>query len=613
MLRLAAPAALLALLVCAFLPAAAEAKTTYGEIVLEVEAAPQGTTAHGYSEYRFQIVNRSADRGHQVTLSLPHQSFGGRYDTSIRSVSQSVEVGAGQTVTVSLLCPPRPEVNGRGVAVTIDGQLKEEPVPLNVGAGYGSSGPSTLVLVSRRVLPGGDPFGPFGGGPGRGGGFGLPHVYFPTRSFGVMRADQVVTAWGANWLSYSRYDGIVVTAEDLDDLIRAGAAGQAVRTALWQYAETGGSLLIVGPGKVALPPGWSRYGEKRDGWATYRPGFGVCFVSPDREYQQWSRPGPGGPERWNEIERSWHETRNAWGRSGTLSDLNQSFPVVENLGVPVRGLFVLMILFSLTIGPLNLGLLARRKRKIWMLWTVPLISFCTCVAVFGYMVIAEGWQGHARTDSVTVLDQTGESPRAATLGRSGLYSPLTPGDGLRYSIATEVTALAVDRGSGGEGGGAPRTVEWGGDQHLARGWLTARVPSYFLLRKSEVRRERITISKGEDGKLTALNALGADVKALWYADEKGRLHSAGPVTAGAQATLAPSDKSLSTKGPGQLRERFYSKIGALPLRRAVPEEVLVPRTYLAELDASPFLEPGLRRARARGHRSVVIGILKEGD
>src|SRR5439155_282988 len=105
--------------------------------------------------------------------------------------------------------------------------------------------------------------------------------------------------------------------------------------------------------------------------------------------------------------------------------------------------FALMILFSLGIGPVNLWLLAHYKRKLWLLWTVPLISLCTCVAVFGYMVLAEGWQGHARIESVTILDQTEPEPRANTLGRCGLYSPITPGDGLRFSLATEITPLAL--------------------------------------------------------------------------------------------------------------------------------------------------------------------------
>ena len=72
-------------------------------------------------------------------------------------------------------------------------------------------------------------------------------------------------------------------------------------------------------------------------------------------------------------------------------DANRAFPVVEDIGVPVRGLLALMFLFALAIGPVNMFVLARKKRKLWLFWTVPVISFVTCLAVLGYM--AHGGHG----------------------------------------------------------------------------------------------------------------------------------------------------------------------------------------------------------------------------
>jgi hypothetical protein len=642
----------------AALAAPADAQVPFGEVVVSAEP-PQGNATHGYSEYRFQLVNRSNDRAYRVTLSLPHDSYAsGRYGTYLRSARQTAEVGPAQTVTLALLAPARPGITGSGVTVFIDGEQQEDRLRLDFVNyhsrgmyGPGGGGGDALVLASRRALPvGGTPdkrallAGSATIGlmqPGRQVWNGLvavavaeavpkpderflsvlsgrSNVYsFPGRGFPIFRADAPPATWSTNWLSYSRYDGIVLTAEDLDDLVRAGAAGHAVRSALWQYVETGGSLTVFGPGPVSLPTGWKRFPERSGDWAIYRGGFGECVVTSDRNFadwhdDHWERVGEErAAARWTKLEESWRQTGSVWSGSHGLSELNRDFPVVDDLGVPVRSLFVLMILFSLGIGPVNLWLLSRARRKLWLLWTVPLISLCTCVAVFGYMVLAEGWQGHARVESVTLLDQSDAEPRASTLGRCALYSPITPGDGLRFSLATEITPLALDRHDGGSG---PRTLEWAGDQHLARGWLTARVPAYFLLRKSEVRRERVTISKGPGGALTLLNALGADIRALWYADEKGRIYKSGPVSAGAQASLSATGSAVLPQPPNY-REKFYRAVSTgLGLgKKLPPEEVLTRRTYLAELDSTPFLETGLRGARVRPSRSLVLGVLPEAE
>ncbi len=77
---------------------------------------------------------------------------------------------------------------------------------------------------------------------------------------------------------------------------------------------------------------------------------------------------------------SWTQTAGPWqvGGSGhyrrSTYEANVKFPVIEDIGIPVKGLFLLMLLFVLAIGPINLMVLARKKRRIWLLWTTPVIS-----------------------------------------------------------------------------------------------------------------------------------------------------------------------------------------------------------------------------------------------
>ena len=233
------------------------------------------------------------------------------------------------------------------------------------------------------------------------------------------------------------------------------------------------------------------------------------------------------------------------------------------------------------------------------------------LAVFGYAMLAEGWRASIRAEVMTILDENAR--RATTVGLTAFYSPLTPSDGLRFSYDTEITPqLPVRYGyyafaSSGVTGGASRTIDWTEDQHLVGGWVTARVPVHFVVRKSEPRRERLNVRR-EGSAITVVNGLGAEIKQLWWAEPDGRVYSAENLQAGAGASLKLTD--LRTRGEvAGLREAFRSewwdRIKQYPQK---PLEVLEAGCYLATLDSSPFLEEGLRGNVSRKALTVVYGI-----
>ncbi|MCI0528266.1 MAG: hypothetical protein L0Y56_12575, partial [Nitrospira sp.] len=199
------------------------------------------------------------------------------------------------------------------------------------------------------------------------------------------------------------------------------------------------------------------------------------------------------------------------------------------------------------------------------------------------------------------------SHRATTIGWTAFYAPLTPSEGLHFSYETEITPIGVGYGSNS----TARTLNWTHDQHLAIGWMTARVPAHFMIRKSEARRERLIVRREEDGSLTVVNGLGADIRDLWLADEEGRIYSTVNLSAGAQALLTPSGRSLYASGEVDgLRQVFASdwirNFGNITTN---PENSLLPRCYIASLDASPFIEEGLQKVISRKHRTLVYGIM----
>jgi hypothetical protein len=290
--------------------------------------------------------------------------------------------------------------------------------------------------------------------------------------------------------------------------------------------------------------------------------------------------------------------------------MNNSLKLVENLKIPTRGIIALMLIFVIAIGPLNIIVLNRRKRRTWMLWTIPAISLTTTLLVFAYSLLREGITPTVRIAGFTVLDQT--SHHAETIGAEGIYCPLTPGGGLHFNAETEVTPLVnVDYSSG-----TAREIDWSQGQHLTRGWVAARIPAFFHLRKAETCRDRLQV-ENKDGRLQVLNGLGAPMKSVWYADASMNIFEAHDVAAGETAELTPAKTVQSREQTGP--DGLFHDLGIFAQADSLDNNAggyLAPNTYIAILDSNPFLEnalgPGASLERTKTS-AVVFGFLDPAD
>jgi hypothetical protein len=406
----------------------------------------------------------------------------------------------------------------------------------------------------------------------------------PSNKIGA--ADVPMSEWSTHWLAYSRFDGVVVRSDEWRE------APSSVRSALWHYVECGGSLFIVGPGEV--PSSWKTRTENQSGLLVSYIGFGVCISSETLDLPDLKR------EQWSILKDYWTQSTSPWHRDLDLGAANTAFPVVDNLDVPVRSMLFVILSFVVVIGPVNLLVLSRKRRRVWLLWTIPAISAVTCLAVFVTAIWSESWRARARTTTLTVLDE--DSHRAATIGWFAFYAPLNPGDGLHFGYNTELTP---------QGAGASRTLDWTGDQHLKAGWIQARVPAHFVVRRGETRRERLGIQMQDKRFVSVLNGLGAGIQNIWIADAEGQVYFAERVPAGARAPLFPAqDRPKALGKASSLREAFATDwIANIDAVAARPEAFLLSHSYLALLEGAPFAEPGLRGAE-RTDRTLVYGILK---
>ena len=138
-----------------------------------------------------------------------------------------------------------------------------------------------------------------------------------------LRADLPVANWSPNWLGYSRYDGVVLTAEDLRSM------PDEVRFAIGQYVECGGSLLVLGK-DPQLPGKWKpvKWPDQRGGVMRSRLRHLLRhrsdrFIGDALDVSSKSYPS------WSKILRPWTTTQSA-------AQANVAFPVVDDIGVPTR-------------------------------------------------------------------------------------------------------------------------------------------------------------------------------------------------------------------------------------------------------------------------------------
>ncbi len=148
-------------------------------------------------------------------------------------------------------------------------------------------------------------------------------------------------------------------------------------------------------------------------------------------------------------------------------------------------------------------------------------------------------------------------------------------------------------------------------QTLNKGFLTARVPTHFMIRKNHITRLRILLNVDDNGQYFIVNGLGADIsKITIYYNEQIFLGT--NILAGERYAL---DKGFTVpqKGVGKksLRTMFTSDWRSMEKKvKKNPMTYLKPNTYIAELNGNPFIRKNMKHAKKETLRSVVYGIME---
>jgi hypothetical protein len=609
------------------LPAVCRADTqNYGNLTVSIDEPLEGDSGYGYLAYRVTISNRSTQT-HRVRIHIPGNSYGYGYGDSIDRITRTVDVEPGVATRFELLQPPLP-IQGHGAAIYIDGARQRQDVNVGIRNHAGGYNKSHVVLASRDVssgvkdtidkaiedaTTGASKMGGYGG-MGMGG-----YGYSGREEYTLAREPRPVGEWGTSWLGYTRYMAVMMTDSDFK------ALPSDVADALRSYVLTGGVLGIIHDGAEPVElQGW---------WRAWSP-TQVPSSAPS-----WGASGAGGvsgggsaieyglgrihlasvtdadaldSKQWMDQLDAWRDFTAARATVRDTEQANREMPVVEGQITPARGLLLVMLLFTLTIGPINIVALWMMKKPMLLLWTVPGIALVFSAAVMIYALLSEGITPHARTFAVTLLDQS--SHHAVSLGVHGYYAPLTPGNGLWFDADTCITPQVEGGYYYGSSSGQVRSIDETHGQHLTTGWVVARVPAHLAVRKSETRHERLDVSFAGDGTPTVVNGLGSDITNLTLVDAQNRTWSTQNLTAGQTAAMTPTN-SVNASGDNTpaLTKIITNDWNAVQHLTKAPTDYLAPGAYLAELAGSPFLEPGIEGLKEHRTECVVVGYYGEAE
>jgi hypothetical protein len=396
----------------------------------------------------------------------------------------------------------------------------------------------------------------------------------------------------ADWLGFTSVRAVLTGPKDWEQL------NDAQKDALLAWTASGGDLIVVDGTLAALFP------EGRALPAATANGGAAPYVVAPYFFGHIHMPTLAAVESAGlaatlttvelaakDADRALPANRASdWAR---ILDRGFQLPIPGVERVPARAYLVILIAFTVLIGPVNYWFLWRRRQQVLLVLTTPLISAVFVVLLAGYVVFAEGFGVRGRVVSFTLLDQA--TKQAATRATASLYAAgMTPAGGLLFPRDVAVYRIGAD----GKMAPSRQTLDLTESQRYPSGALEARSPTNLEVIGFRPARERLSFSRDGEG-LAVSNGLGATVVQLFYRDGDTAYASSAPLATGARTTLQRrpfTGAQMSTSDPA-IPSKLLRLFDTQPIG-----------SYLAVVERSPFVELGMSGIEERSSYHLVMGV-----
>lgn len=553
---------------------------------------------HGYYVFRCKIQNRDS-KPHKVTLSCD------------RVASKSFDLPAGETINASLPLPVTNPSFGNAIKVMVDNREMENLYcPMRIKHYYSSysSYGHYYKYSSEALTPLLD-----------------SNTFMACRSLrrNFPEADCIFAEcdcklWPQDRLDYSCLDFILLTPSELS------AAPAGVQTALRQFVSSGGVLWLFDCKNqkeeldkiewiTQLKNDTNKMQKTLDNdesqFFVYPLAFGrvILFNFSPEEFHQQKVPQNSNSDKTilldlYEFSGNLPSREVSWFNHDDLSEWQKKFPIVDDLGIPRAGILIVIFLFVLLAGPVNLYILNKHNKRIWLLVTVPILSFLFAGAILLYVVLSEGFNTETRLCVIDYLDQ--RDGTYASMTQMGVYARTSPSN-VVYDAEDELNIIEdnikTDR----------LNIDWtSGKQVIHSNFAPVRNPAYYKIRKTGTTRLNLDFDFNAAYPYV-VNGLGKDIEQLYVRGADGTLWKAENIGAGEKATLTFSNTLEETnyktvsEFQSLISESNWSVV-AFSLKKSPGN--IPPNCYVATFHSpGPFSNKGIPYANEKRTTAFLLG------
>jgi hypothetical protein len=235
--------------------------------------------------------------------------------------------------------------------------------------------------------------------------------------------------------AYSSVDVVVVDASD-------GLPDERAFAPLAAWLRLGGTLAIFGKGGPAVASAsrelapWlePRFATETRGTVRgWRAGLGLLLVDDAPAFST------GDQTAAVRFAASLHDGVVHDASGSRMFDARPALP--DPFKLPYGAFALLLVVFALVIGPLNFVLVARTKRPVLLLVTIPAIALIAALAVLAFGIASQGLGVDVASRSLAWLDQREHRSMASEL--RAVFAGLAPARGLEPGPGSSVHAISI--------------------------------------------------------------------------------------------------------------------------------------------------------------------------
>lgn len=347
-------------------------------------------------------------------------------------------------------------------------------------------------------------------------------------------------AMPSDWTGLLGLDGLWLSTQELE------AVPSEARQAIVAWLAQGGQLVLLCTDDEAVPGALPFSAEQ---WADGRYGLGRLHRLSVQTSSPESLRAALSSLRARVIV-SQHVVRSH--RVSQVGALQQEpEPVVVERGRIMGLLAVLAIL----IGPFNLFLIAPRRRRMRLLWSTPLLSLGSSLALFTFILLQDGVGGQGQRLQLVLQVPSNNLEHRFQIQSS--RTGLVPFGGFELPDALHLEPLPVNTSNPEEG----RRLATGPER--AEGdWFVTRATQAQLLQTLSPSRARLQLEPGPDGGLRLRSSSPDAVESLVLVAPDGSVWKGGRLEPGGVVELEPAPhdqaqsriEALAASLPGHLAE-----------------------------------------------------------